>query len=386
MRMAAVYLSYVLAKKCVGRGEKFRTSDYAPTHILFTSLATVTMASKGLILVTGATSFVAAPIIELFLNAGYQVRGQVRNESSSQKVHKVFPTAGTALTTVIVPDITVPGAFNAAVKDVVGVIHTASPFTVDVENNERDLLDPAIKGTTRILEAVYEHAPQVKRVVVTSSFAAIMDPAKGAWSGGTYTEKDWNPTTYEVAVSTEHGVVAYCASKTFAEKAARDFVEAKKPNFTLSTINPPMIYGPPSHDVDIKHLNASMAEFYRLMDGSSKEPGLTAVPAFADVRDVAVAHFKAFELAEPGRFLVSSGSYEYRDVARVLREEFPDRADKIADPEATPHQDAYKVDNSATAKTLGMTFRTARECFRDTGLSLIALEQGKTWKEVSSAA
>lgn len=344
------------------------------------------MAGKGVILVTGATSFVATPVIQLFLNAGYQVRGQVRNESSGQKVHKVFPNAGSALSTVIVPDITVAGAFDEAVKDVVGVIHTASPFVLNVENNERDLLDPAVKGTTRILEAVHEHAPQVKRVVVTSSFAAIMDPAKGSYVGGTYTEKDWNPTTYEQAVKTESGAVAYCASKTFAEKAARDFVETKKPNFTVSTINPPMIYGPLEHDADINHLNTSMADIYRLMNGSSKEPGPTAFPAFADVRDVAEAHFKAFELAEPGRFFITSGSFEYRDVARILREEFPDRADKIPDPEATPHADGFTVDNSATAKALGMTFKNARECFRDTALSLIALEQGKTWKEVSSAA
>lgn len=344
------------------------------------------MAAKGLILVTGATSFVATPVIELFLNAGYQVRGQVRNESSGKKVHKVFPNAGSALTTVIVPDITVPGAFDEAVKDVVGVIHTASPFILNVENNERDLLDPAIKGTTHILEAVYAHAPQVKRVVITSSFAAIMDPAKGTWVGGTYSEKDWNPTTYEDAVKTEHGAVAYCASKTFAEKAARDFVETKKPNFTVSTINPPMVYGPLEHDADIKHLNTSIADIYRLMDGSSNEPGPTGVPVFSDVRDVAEAHFKAFELAEPGRFLVSSGAFEYRDVARILREEFPNRVDKIADPEATPHEEGFKVDNSETAKALGMTFKNARECFKDTALSLIALEQGKTWKQVSSTA
>lgn len=189
--------------------------------------------SKGTVLITGATSFVATPVIKLFLQNGYHVRGQVRNEKSAQKVRKVFPDAGDALTTVDVPDITVPGAFDEAVRGVVGVVHAASPFVMQVENNERDLLDPAVKGTNRILEAVAAHAPQVRRVVITSSFAALMDPSQGLRPGYTYSEKDWNPTTWEEAVKTENGAVAYCASKAFAEKAAWEFVEKNKPNFTV---------------------------------------------------------------------------------------------------------------------------------------------------------
>lgn len=340
---------------------------------------------KGLILITGATSFVGTHIIKTFLANGYYVRGQVRNEKSAQKVHKVFPNAGETLTTVVVPDITTAGAFDEAVKDVAGVIHSASPFQMEVKNNEKDLLEPAIKGTNRILEAVAAYAPQVKRVVITSSFASIIDPTKGVWPGKTYTEEDWNPVTYEQAAEGP-GPVAYCGSKKLAEKAGWDFVETKKPNFTVSTICPPMIYGPVEHDADLKNLNTSTADIYRLMDGSSKEPGDCAFPCFADVRDVGEAHFRAYERAEPGRYFITSGSFDYVDVAKVLREEFPDRVDRIADPALTEKVDAFKVDNSRTGRELGLTFRGLRECIRDTAVSLIALEQGKTYAEVSKTA
>lgn len=342
--------------------------------------------AKGTILITGATSFVGTHVIETFLEHGYKVRGQVRNDASALKVQKAFPTAGASLTTVSVADITAPGAFDAAVKDVSGVIHCASPFVMQVENNERDLLDPAIKGTTRILEAVAAHAPQVKRVVITSSFAAIVDPLQGARPGYTYTEADWNPTTYDDAVKTSDGAVAYCASKTLAEKAAWEFVEAKKPGFTVSTVNPPMVYGPVLHDTDLEKLNTSIADIYRFMDGSQKEPGPTAFPAFADVRDVAEAHFLAYEREKEGRFFITSGNFEYGDVCRVLREVLPDRKEKIPDPELTPHVECWKVDNSKTGKDLGMSFRSLHESIKDTALSLVALEQGKTWREISKTS
>jgi nucleoside-diphosphate-sugar epimerase len=106
----------------------------------------------------------------------------------------------------------------------------------------QDLLDPAIIGTTGILKSIKKNAPSVKRVVITSSFAAMVNPSKGDWPGHEYSEEDFNPMTKEDALV--NPMAGYRASKTFAEKAAWDFVEKEKPNFTLSTINPPLVFGP----------------------------------------------------------------------------------------------------------------------------------------------
>lgn len=103
----------------------------------------------------------------------------------------------------------------------------------DITDNKKQFLDPAIKGTLSLLESVKKHAPKVKRVVITSSFAAILDMSKGTWPEHTYTEADWNPVTYEDAASASNPGVPYSASKTFAEKAAFNFVEHEKPQFTV---------------------------------------------------------------------------------------------------------------------------------------------------------
>lgn len=61
----------------------------------------------------------------------------------------------------------------------------------------KDFLDPAIKGTTGILKAIKAHAPSVKRVVITSSFASIVNPKQHPQA---YSEENWNPVTWEEAL------------------------------------------------------------------------------------------------------------------------------------------------------------------------------------------
>lgn len=334
--------------------------------------------SEQTILVTGASGFVAAHVLTVFLQQGYKVRGTVRSDSTAENVRKTHSEWSSQLSFAIVPDIRAPNAFDEAVKGVDGVIHTASPFQMSVEDNERDLLEPAIKGTEGILQSIAKNAPHVKRVVVTSSFAAILDMSKGSAPGYVYTEQDWNPCTYEEAKSGP-GPVAYCASKAFAEKAAFDFVENKKPGFDVATICPPMIYGPNDHAVqDLNKLNTSSADIYRFMNGSTKEPGETGFPLFCDVRDVATAHLKAYEVKEAGgeRFAVTGGNFSYQQVCDILRENFPEIKDKVPEGEKGQKlRDTFTLSNEKAKKVLGVQFRGIKESIVDTGKSLLQLEK-----------
>ncbi|KAL8783610.1 MAG: hypothetical protein Q9195_009331 [Heterodermia aff. obscurata] len=331
-----------------------------------------------LILLTGASGFVAAHVLKSLLRHGYDVRGTVRSEATADRVRKthshLLGDKQSRLTFAIVPDVASPGAFNDAVKDVNGVIHTASPFAVEVEDNERDLLSPAIKGTTELIQAVHSYAPQVQRVVITSSFASILDTSLGDRPGYTYTEADWNPITYDQA-KTADGPTAYCASKNFAERAAWDFVNDKKPNFTLATICPPMVYGPLGDDASLAHLNTSSADIYRLMDGSAKEPGHTGFPAYADVRDTAEAHVKAYEHPKSNRYLITGGNFQYRDVCKIIKRVLPAYASKVPDPEATPEVETFKVDNSHARRELGIDFIPLEQTIGDAARSLAGLEE-----------
>ncbi|KAM0263955.1 hypothetical protein ACHAQJ_000990 [Trichoderma viride] len=334
--------------------------------------------SKGIVLITGASSFVGAHVLEQFLSEGTPVRGVVRSQSSADRILKVNAQYASLLSFAIVPDITTPGAFDEAVRDVEGVIHIASPFTAQVNDNEKDLLIPAIEGTTRVLESAYKYAPRVKRVVITASFASIFDLSQGFRDGYVYTEKDFNPATYDEAKDGS-GIFAYCASKVLAEKAAWKFVEEKKPQFTISVINPPAIYGPNHHYIDsLKELNTSSGMFYSLMNGSRTEVPPTMTWAVVDVRDVALAHKTAYYKPEAGgqRYLTTSGLFSFQKICDILREEFPELRDRV--PIGSPGEPitgVYNVDNTKAKTELGINFISLRQMVIDTAKNFLEIER-----------
>jgi nucleoside-diphosphate-sugar epimerase len=244
------------------------------------------------------------------------------------------------------------------------------------------MLVPAIKGTVGVLESVTKKAPRVERVVITSSFAAMVDFTKGNWPGHVYTEADWNHTTFEYA-KTADAMVAYTASKALAEKAAWQFVEERKPHFKLTVLNPPMVFGPAAHNVSLAAPNLSAWDINRFLSGELDDVPETGFWSFVDVRDLAQAHVRALEVPEAGneRFFVVSGRYSYQQTADVLRrsDKLP-AADKAKVPVGKPGQnypgpDVYEVDNAKSKRILGISYRSFEESIVDAALNIVEVRQ-----------
>jgi nucleoside-diphosphate-sugar epimerase len=153
--------------------------------------------TRKLILITGGTGYIGNHTVSQFLSNGYRVRATVRNQDTCDSLLSIHWRHRDSLETQIVADITRPGAFDTAVKDVDGIVHMASPFTDKITDNEKDLMVPAINGTKEILQSTFFFAPKVKRVVLTSSFASIADFSKGLRPGHVYEESQWSPLTYQ---------------------------------------------------------------------------------------------------------------------------------------------------------------------------------------------
>ncbi|MCJ1277637.1 methylglyoxal reductase (NADPH-dependent) gre2 [Puttea exsequens] len=335
------------------------------------------------VLLTGGTGFIAAHVLDVLLKHGHSVVTTVRSSQKGQIIldnHKTVPKAKLDFT--IVEDIAQPGAFDKAVQSdppFEVVIHTASPFHFNVTDNKKDLLDPAVIGTTGILKSVKQHAPTVKRVVITSSFASIINPSKGTNPGYSYSENDWNPITEEEALQNPSN--GYRASKTFAEKASWEFLEKEKPNFTIATMCPPLVLGPIVHYLQsLDKLNTSNQRIAAIMTGKAKqELPPTGTFIWVDVRDLALAHVKAAELPDAAnkRFFITAGYFSNEEIADIVRDNFPDLKDEVPTKGTKggeyPEGGVYKYDNSRSKEVLGIEYRGLKESIVDTVKSLQAV-------------
>ncbi|KAI1214281.1 NAD(P)-binding protein [Annulohypoxylon truncatum] len=336
------------------------------------------------VLLTGGSGFIAAHVLDILLKKGYEVVTTVRSETKASQIRAKYP--GAKLSVAIVPDIAAPNAFDSVIAGEPGidyVQHTASPFHFNWKDARTELLDPAIEGTNSVLRAIKKHAPGVKRVVLTSSFAAIITEADLTNPNKTFSEADWNPSTYEDGLKGPPPT-SYRVSKTYAEKTAWDFVKNEKPGFDLATICPPMVFGPVAHHLDsLSGINTSNARIADLIQGKWK----TGIPPsgvylWVDVRDVANAHVSAMEIPEAGgqRFFTTAGYYDNVQIAKVVRAAYPDLADKLptdATPVAKggslPEEGAYKYDNSRATKVLGIDWIPLEKSVADTVETLLTI-------------
>lgn len=271
------------------------------------------------VLVTGGSGFIGSHCILQLLAARHTVRTTVRNLQREGEVRTMLKQgdvdAGDRLS-FFAADLERDGGWAQAVAGCDFVLHVASPFPPGVPKDENDLIIPAREGALRVLRAARDAG--VKRVVLTSSFAAI---GYGKDSKTTpYTEADWtDPNTPRL--------MAYTKSKTLAERAAWDFIAREGGALELSVVNPVGVFGPvlgPDYATSIMLVQ-------RMMDGSF--PGLPRLwLGIVDVRDVAELHLRAMTdpAARGERFLAVSGDFpSLVEIARILKSRMGEAARRV---------------------------------------------------------
>lgn len=253
--------------------------------------------------VTGASGYIASHLIAQLLEEGYRVRGTVRSLKKTESfAHlKKLPGAAERLE-LFEADLLAEGGFDKAFEGAEFVFHTASPFAMNVKDAQKDLVEPAVRGTISALEACVK-AGTVRRVVLTSSMAAITDEPD---ANHVLSEKDWN----EKSTLDRN---PYYFSKMLAEKEGWKFIEQKKPAFDLVVINPFIVIGPSVGPT----VSESNQLFLDLLSGTY--PGIMNLTwGFVDVRDVAKAHILALKPGAQGRYLCAADTLPMREVVEIM--------------------------------------------------------------------
>jgi dihydroflavonol-4-reductase len=263
------------------------------------------------VLVTGGSGFIGARCILQLLSAGYRVRTTIRSLTREGDVRAMLKVGGAEPGEALVffaADLMSDVGWKEAAAGCDYVLHVASPFPPNIPNHEDELIIPAREGALRVLRAARDAG--VKRVVMTSSFAAIgygHEPSEQPYSEESWTNPD------------DKNITAYVKSKTLAERAAWDFMAHEGEALELSVVNPVGVFGP----VLGADYSSSIQLIQRLMDG-----GLPGSPrmsvSIVDVRDVADLHLRAMThpAAKGERFLAVSGnSMTMQEIAKVLKKQ-----------------------------------------------------------------
>lgn len=271
------------------------------------------------VLVTGGSGFVGGHCILQLLAAGHTVRTTVRSLAREAEVRMVLSSAGAAAgdrLTFFAADLEKDAGWAEAAAGCDYVLHVASPFPSAPPKHEDELIIPAREGALRVMRAARD--AKVRRVVITSSFAAI-------GYGHPQRTKPFDETDWTVPDGDD--TTAYAKSKTLAERAAWDFVAREGAGLELAAVNPVGIFGP----VLGPDTSSSIIIVQRMMEGDL--PGMPKLRfGLVDVRDVADLHLRAMTdpAAKGERFLAVAGDFiAMADIAAILKRRMGAAAAKV---------------------------------------------------------
>jgi dihydroflavonol-4-reductase len=271
------------------------------------------------VLVTGGSGFLGGWCLVELLRRGCRARTTVRDLSREREVRASVGSQVDAdgRLEVRAADLTSDQGWAEAIAGCDYVLHVASPFPPAQPKDPDELIVPARDGTLRVLRE--SMAAGVRRVVVTSSVAAVRHGRNPAPSGRELTEDDWtDPDNRKLS--------PYVRSKTIAELAAWDYMRAEGAADKLVTVQPGAIIGP----VLGQDRSYSLQAVERMLTG--RMPGLPALGfSFIDVRDVAALEVGALTATEAaGQRLIAAGRFLWlSEVAAILRERLGADAQKV---------------------------------------------------------
>ncbi|THU91393.1 NAD(P)-binding protein [Dendrothele bispora CBS 962.96] len=289
------------------------------------------MASKPIVLVTGATGFLGSHVVSQLLAQNiYTIRAAVRSPS---KLRAMFPDASEdSLLVGEISDLT--SDLSGVLRGVSAVIHTASPLYFKGESS-KDIFEGVYQGTIQIVEQAI--AAGIKKIIVTGTAVSLFDAdLKTAFGSKLLTEKDFGSITSidDIDLSNPNTPATYQAAKTCAEKKVWEIAN-QHPDVDVTVIIPPAIFGPnvPNFPaVSRASLSTNDCVYSLILNGQDTYP---PVPfgQMVDVRDAARAHVAALSAPPiPGRdkrFLVSSGIFTWKGFADHLRKEKPELKDRL---------------------------------------------------------
>lgn len=306
---------------------------------------------SSLVIVTGATGFLAQYVIKKFIDEGYKVIGTVRSQEKGLNIVEKFSNPNFSFE--VIEDLANFDQVHKVVlrysNDLKYFIHTAAAMNIFSKESEKDLLIPNINATTNILKILKQNAPNLEKFVYTSSISAFNTNVMGF---DPVNEESWSSVTYEQGKL--NGFFGYSASKKFSEREIFQFVQDQSPSFKVATIGASMILGAPLFKGD--DINGAAKLLLKSLKAESEDKVEPLNYLTIAVEDVAKAHYVAATNPEISnqRLLISSNRLTQQDVLDAGNE-FTELQGKIPKgvPKTEPVESETNVDNKKSIQLLG---------------------------------
>lgn len=269
------------------------------------------MKMNKIVLVTGGTGYIGSWVVKYLLEKGYSVRVTVRDKSKTNKYQHLLDIAKNTNGNIEIynANLLAEGSFDEPAKGADAIMHIASPFTLRFKDAQKELIEPALKGTRNVLNAATKSGT-VKKIVLTSSVAAVHGDNIDMIEQGL---TEFSEAQFNTSSSVTHQPYSY--SKVLAEKEAWKIAQTQN-QWKLVVINPSFVMGP-------SLTNTSDSESLNFMKDILKGKFFFGAPdlsfGFVDVRDVALAHILALgnESAE-GRHILAERTTDVMGLTAII--------------------------------------------------------------------
>ncbi|KAI0506567.1 putative cinnamoyl-CoA reductase [Xylaria bambusicola] len=281
------------------------------------------------ILITGATGFIGFSVLLAALEAGHIVRYTARSEEkalvvSSNPAIQRLALDKNSLSSVIVPDLTVDGAFDTALEGVTHVIHAGSPVPHPAYNPTTEVFQPTLKISEGLLASALK-TPTVKRVIITSSIVGNLPlgppPATPVSASSRVPLPDPIPSTFDNLFE------AYVFGKIIELHNSDEFIKTHHPHFTISHVVPGYVFGRNELALDATMTETqNSSNNFLMMAIRGGEPPYPLYDSFAHIDDVAEVHLRvAFLDTETGpKDFAITTKMDYDTIFDHVKKVFPD--------------------------------------------------------------
>ncbi len=280
--------------------------------------------------VIGGSGFIGSHVTRKFLQEGYKVKVSSTDINNRKKYEHLLNLPESENLEIVSLNVVDKKSLEAFISNCEIIIHGGTPFRLEVEDPEKDLYNPTVKGTENFLEVV-QHSPSVKKIVFIASVAALNAafplPAEDKKPDHLYTEED------KPFIKDEH--LPYTQAKHYADQKVGSFIKAN-PDMELDIVSvyPTLVVGSPlsktrkSESVEsqvlFKKNKASTPMIQMLFD-------MDVEFAMVDVEDVAKAIYRAAikENNHGEKYLLSSESFRVSDIHRIMNDQKPKKTSII---------------------------------------------------------